>query len=278
MATMVETLVGLAAANSSTASGPVLAYHRPSAGSASARPALPRAGGVAWAVQARARETPDQLACVFTGEGRRTWSATCAELFLSARRAAGALAARGVQRGEAVLICLESGPELLSAFLGCSLLGAVPAVAEPPSPGAHAAAQVARLLDATKARALVAEASLAQVAPAALSIPVAELSTGSPEGAPAPRPPASTEMAFLQVDAAAGRAMPVTHRELQASARALAQSGHWLTAGCAVSCRSLHDGAGLFGGALAPLLCGVPLVMMSAPGARGADEPRAAAV
>ena len=54
------------------------------------------------------------------------------DLYQRARRAAGALRARGVRPGDRVAIILPTSPLFVDAFLGCQVLGAVPVPLYPP--------------------------------------------------------------------------------------------------------------------------------------------------
>jgi acyl-CoA synthetase (AMP-forming)/AMP-acid ligase II len=248
-----------------------LAEDQPGGSGAAPGPALPRTGGVAWTLHTRARSAPDELAWAFAGDHAMT-SATCAELLAASRRAAGALAARGVKRGEVVLLCLESGLPLLAAIIGCNILGAAAALARPPQRGDREwLERAARLLEAANSRSLAVEDWLAEDAAAAvgtrkdgLALSASELAAGSADRAPAPHPAPSAELALVKLDQSAGaiQATPVTHRELVNRARSLARSGGWTTAHTVLSRWSMHEEMGLLGGALAPLSCGIPAVMI----------------
>ncbi|HEX6230760.1 MAG TPA: AMP-binding protein [Actinomycetota bacterium] len=78
-------------------------------------------------VDERARREPDRLALVAAGPGgAETARFTFAELAAASHRAANALAAHGVGRGDPVFVMLRRVPEWHLALLGCIRLGAVP--------------------------------------------------------------------------------------------------------------------------------------------------------
>ena len=78
-------------------------------------------------VDARAARTPDALALVAAGsDGVVRSRFTFAELSRASNRAANALAAHGVGKGDPVFVMLSKVPEWHLAILGCLKLGAVP--------------------------------------------------------------------------------------------------------------------------------------------------------
>src|SRR5262245_29025882 len=93
---------------------------------------LPGLGSAVEALLLRARATPERPAYFAIDVDDRVFALTCAELLAGARRAAAALAARGLRRRDPVVLCLDTGPDLLALLYGCGLLGAIPALIEPP--------------------------------------------------------------------------------------------------------------------------------------------------
>ena len=80
---------------------------------------------VPWLIRHWAEKKPDHPALVwepFEGEGR-TW--TYAELRTATEQLAAGLRARGIERGDKVLIHAENCPEMLLAWLACGTVGAV---------------------------------------------------------------------------------------------------------------------------------------------------------
>ena len=94
---------------------------------------------------------------------------TYEELSRAAARAAGALGAAGVRRGDRVLVALRDGRPWLQAFLGAARMGAVPVPADP----AAGPARIADLAEDCEPAAVVADgldpvAGVAMLAPDAL--------------------------------------------------------------------------------------------------------------
>ena len=79
---------------------------------------------------AKATATPEQPFCHIYYRGRHE-VVNCGDLLTEAREHAGGLQAIGVQAGCIVPIILEHRRELYSCFIGCTLLGAVPAFLPP---------------------------------------------------------------------------------------------------------------------------------------------------
>lgn len=78
-------------------------------------------------------ERPDAVFAHFLQAGTVT-TISRRDLWRGAARHAHLLRSRGVQRGDVVLILLRHSPELVSAFLGAMLMGAVPSFMPPSSP------------------------------------------------------------------------------------------------------------------------------------------------
>jgi acyl-CoA synthetase (AMP-forming)/AMP-acid ligase II len=91
---------------------------------------------------------------------------TYAELALAARRFAGALRARGIRRGDRVVVLLPNGADLVIALLGCLAAGAVLVPAHPQTKSR----KLAYVLRETEAAALCAPAPLGAIWREALEI------------------------------------------------------------------------------------------------------------
>ena len=94
------------------------------------------------------------------------------EVHARARRAAGALVARGVRPGDRVAIVLRTEPAFLDAFFGAVLAGAVPVPLYPPVRLGRMdeyAAATARMLAVSGARVVVASSTIARVLGRALA-------------------------------------------------------------------------------------------------------------
>ncbi len=93
---------------------------------------------LAAALPRAARMFPARGIAVFDGRGRRHVRRTYPEILAAARQAAGRWAALGVVPGERVLISLPTSWDLLDAWMGALLRGALPvAVAAPGALGAN---------------------------------------------------------------------------------------------------------------------------------------------
>ena len=138
------------------------------------------------------------LGLTFVDSQERETALTYAELFARAQRAAGALAARGVRRGDRVAIILATGAPFMDAFFGALFAGAVPVPLYPPVRLGRLDEyhlRTAALLKACGARVLISDARISRllgVATAAARpdlglVDAASLLQGAPheeEGAP----------------------------------------------------------------------------------------------
>lgn len=84
------------------------------------------------ALQRAAEETPLSDWLIFIDRRERETPVQFAEMFERASRAAGALKAAGVKRGDRVALILPTCPEFIDALFGCQILGAVPVPLYPP--------------------------------------------------------------------------------------------------------------------------------------------------
>ena len=92
---------------------------------------------IPWLLQHWAEHKPDHDALVWApreGDGRR-W--TYAELLTDVQRLAVGLAARGIAKGDKVLIHSENCPEMVLSWLACATLGAVAVTTNTKSVGAE---------------------------------------------------------------------------------------------------------------------------------------------
>ena len=69
---------------------------------------------------------------IFDARGRRSTRRTYPELLAGVQRTAALLSARGVRRGEVVLLSLDTSWELIESWFGAVLAGALPVVIAPP--------------------------------------------------------------------------------------------------------------------------------------------------
>ena len=92
---------------------------------------------IPWLLEHWADRKPDHPALVWSpreGDGRR-W--TYAELLVDVRRVAAGLDARGITKGDKVLIHAENCPEMVLSWLACAALGAVAVTTNTKSVGAE---------------------------------------------------------------------------------------------------------------------------------------------
>ena len=118
---------------------------------------VPRHQGVAAMLSAAARH-PSGV--TFVGRREEETRLSWAEVDARARRAAGALVARGVRAGDRVAIVLRTEPAFLDAFFGAILAGALPTPLYPPVRLGRLAeyhGRTARMLGAARARLVVTD-------------------------------------------------------------------------------------------------------------------------
>jgi len=208
---------------------------------------------------------------------RRPWS----EVLGAAERAAGRLAALGVERGEPLMLLLGTGPDFLELWLGAVLRGALPVAAAPPA-GLGSSELAFRKLGAVferlgGRRVVGAEALAGEARALGLDGLAAAVVTPDDVAACAParfaaREPAEDDVAFLQLTSGSTgvpRAVQVSHRAAAHNPRAmltaLSAADPRLEAGFAaggatcVSWLPLHHDMGLVGCFLSALCGGVHL-------------------
>ena len=193
-------------------------------------------------------------------------------------RRAGHLQALGLHRGDRVALAVADGPEFVLGFLGAILAGVVPVPLFPPS-SARAADRyrdtVAGVVASSGARALLTnEAGRSMLQPALEKVGCLEriLTTEAAfsEEAPAFQAPdiAPGDLCFLQYTSgstALPKGVMITHRNLVANAMAFC-GREGLDCGpedVGVSWLPLFHDMGLIGFVLTPLICDVPVVILS---------------
>src|SRR3954463_11324636 len=92
---------------------------------------------VPWLLEHWAEHKPEHPALVWAPRqgGARRWSYV--DLLIDVRRLAAGLAARGIAKGDAVLIHSENCPEMVLSWLACATLGAVAVTTNTKSVGAE---------------------------------------------------------------------------------------------------------------------------------------------
>ena len=184
-------------------------------------------------VATRARESPESVAL----SAPRRPDATYADIAKHTQRVAGLIGAGGLGRTSRVAVVVENGPEAASAFLGI----ASAAVCAPLNPS-YRAAEFEFYLRDLRAEAVVVGASLETAArdvARALGLRVVELVVdaslpagtfdlvGLEDAARAPEPPSAEDVALVlhtSGTTARPKIVPLTHRELSASAGNVVQA------------------------------------------------------
>src|SRR3954462_7767362 len=135
---------------------------------------------IPWLLEHWAEHKPEHRALVWVprgGEPRR-WS--YAALLSDVRRLAAGFAARGIAKGDAVLIHSENCPEMVLSWLACATLGAIAVTTNTKSVGA----EVTYFAEHTGAVAAIPQpqyaAMIAAAAPALKWIAVTEDNSGEP--------------------------------------------------------------------------------------------------
>jgi acyl-CoA synthetase (AMP-forming)/AMP-acid ligase II len=195
------------------------------------------------------------------------------------RRAANALASRGVERGDKVLLVLPTGPGFLAAFLGCQVLGAVPVPAVPPyslKTIDEYVSRIARLATNAHVRAVVTIEKLVPVFRLARSVsPEAKkcvsrvllarelLAEETPINyAPPVSPDATALLQYTSGSTGTPKGVVLTHRNLLANIRAIGLGAKFCPGDVALAWLPLYHDMGLIGHLVAAHVWGMPVVMM----------------
>jgi acyl-CoA synthetase (AMP-forming)/AMP-acid ligase II len=201
-----------------------------------------------------------------------------AELYERAQRAAGGLAARGVEPGDRVAIVAATGPEFFDGFFGASLAGAVPVPLYPPVRLGRLDeyhARTAGMLRAARVRLVLADARTRRVLGRTLEAARPELGC-APLGelravARAPSAQDPDGLGFIQFSSGTTQApkpVALSHRQILANVRAIGDAilaEYPERAGLrhvAVSWLPLYHDMGLVGGVLTSLFHGRDLVLI----------------
>ncbi len=201
---------------------------------------------------------------------------TYGELAADAAGVARALRAEGLARGERVAIMLPTGRAYFAVFLGVQLAGGVPVPVYPPTrPSALEAHLVrqARLLDNAGASVLVtvpeARAAASLLRPHVPSLRAVRTPEALADGRhddevlPAVGP---DELALLQYTSGSTgdpKGVTLTHRQLLANVAAMGRAAEVGSSDVFVSWLPLYHDMGLIGAWHAPLVFGIPLVVLS---------------
>ncbi|MFI9411494.1 AMP-binding protein [Nocardia gamkensis] len=196
------------------------------------------------------------------------------DLASAACRAAAGLAARGVRRGDRVLLCLPTSAEFVTAFFGALLLGAVPTAIA--TPGGFGAAEIfsdrfTRLVAYLDPTAVVSTPAVLTMLPVPASVAAIDASAlhalARTPDAPAltPHLPAPDDLAFIQATSGstgAPKGVQVTHANLAANCEQIARAAAIGPGDTWVGWLPLHHDMGLIGGFLTPLFRGIDAVLI----------------
>lgn len=201
---------------------------------------------------------------------------TYGELAAEAADMARALVAEGVERGERVAVMLPTGRAYFAVFLGVLLAGGVPVPVYPPAHpsalGAHLARQ-ARLLDNAGASVLVtvpeARAVAALLRPHVPSLRAVRTPDVLADGRrhdevlPVAAPDDLALVQYTSGSTGDPKGVTLTHRQLLANVAAMGRAAEVGSSDVFVSWLPLYHDMGLIGAWHAPLVFGIPLVVLS---------------
>jgi acyl carrier protein len=239
---------------------------------------VPVPGDVATLVDVlrwHATEQPERTHVRLLGEAGAVDELTFGALWREACAVAANLHERQLASGSSVALMLPTGRDYFVTFFGVLLAGCVPVPIYPPGRpsglGDHLRRHV-RLLDNAQTAALItvpAARSLARLIvpqiPTLRHVVVAgELATAA--GAPPRATPTSSDTALLQYTSGSTgdpKGVVLSHANLLANIRAIAQAGDFQPTDVFVSWLPLYHDMGLIGSWLLSLTLGIPFVVMS---------------
>jgi 1-acyl-sn-glycerol-3-phosphate acyltransferase len=224
---------------------------------------------------------PDRIHLHIYGSDDTPQTLSYAELERGARVIASALRRRGVSPGDRVALMLPTQPDYFIAFFGILRAAAVPVPIYPPARPAQLEEHLRRhgriltnagaklLITVSEAR-RVARLLRAEAPRLATIVTVAELGepsgTDTDIGAGDAEPPRSSSLALLQYTSGSTgdpKGVMLTHGQLLANIRAMAQRFEVTSRDVFVSWLPLYHDMGLIGAWLGSLYYAVPLVVMS---------------
>jgi acyl-CoA synthetase (AMP-forming)/AMP-acid ligase II len=237
---------------------------------------MDRKSNIAECLRERASTHPERLALRFLGDGENVTAAlTYAELDVRARAIAAELVALGPV-GERALLLYPSGPDYVTALLGCFYAGwvAVPAFPPEPSQPQHLARVVSIARDARPKLVLTEAALVAPLEGAARVLPGFEqvrfLATDSIDSAraaafvaPALAAEALAVLQYTSGSTASPKGVMLSHANLMANELVISQAFGMEPDDVVVSWLPLFHDMGLIGGLLQPLFSGISLVLMA---------------
>lgn len=226
-------------------------------------------GSILRAFERRVAEDPGVTALVHLGADGASHYAR-ADLYARAQAGGGALTEYGVGPGDVVLIAVEPGPAQAVLFLGALAAGTIPclfpALLHGVDPAGHAA-RLAAAASRTGARLVVTDRDGSANVPGCDHLLASALVSEALPGAPVRIPRVSgADTAYLQLSsgtAGTQKVVPVTHDMILGMAAARSTALGAGPADVVVGWVPLYHDMGLVGGLLAPLVQGMPSILLS---------------
>jgi fatty-acyl-CoA synthase len=226
-----------------------------------------------------ASKSGPQVAIYLQRAGQPDLPITYSELVRSSQAFAQQYRARGIRPGEVIVLIRQHGPELLYAFWGAALHGAIPSImpflTEKLAPE-HYAKDLAALIDVTRPAAIVTypefEGNVRSAIPnnssvrAVISGPdgdSADRATSTEDGGPDANP---DHVALLQHSSGTTglqKGVALSHRAILNQLNAYTRVLGLQASDVVVSWLPLYHDMGLIAGFLLPILSGIPLVLAS---------------
>ncbi len=225
------------------------------------------------------KRAPDQVSIVLLQSAHPALTITYTQLIDRAGRYAAALNQSGVNKGDVVIIILDHSQDLIYAFFGAVLAGAVPAImpflTEKLSPDQYRSS-LSSLLEITQPGAVITKSEFVgevQQAAAGKTHPPVILTTENIDRGQIEQPEnllgidsSPDEIALLQHSSGTTglqKGVALSHRSVFNQLNSYARSIDLVPQDVIVSWLPLYHDMGLIAGFLLPLMLGVPLVLIS---------------
>jgi fatty-acyl-CoA synthase len=233
-------------------------------------PALPAADTLIHALDWWATHDPDRTACHLIEFSGHTSSFSASQLMTAARRTAAALRQRGVIAGDRVVLCMETIEGVLTSFLACMVLGAIPSISDTPfgnqDTGTWQSKLSARLRLVNARWAIAEERTEVLVSGSGHNATVLLRADLVGQDEPIELSAAPDQPGFIQFTSGtvtSGRAICLSHRAVMENLRAIVDRGDFLSSDLLVSWLPLYHDLGLVANLLVSLALGIPIVQMS---------------